>query len=144
MTFILDKIAKTANFANWAIIHDIHALHPSHELPSSPASRLKNAFKPVFQQVLEEGVVSITRNRRREVVVMSAELYDQIIVELASRDPLEVLRKDYDPRFAKQQTDEAKGAFQKRLMLHPKSLARRQSHRRVNNGSADPLRSSGC
>lgn len=94
------------------ITHDIHALQPSQELPSAPASKLKNAFKPVFQQVLKDGAVSITRNRRREAVVMSAELYDQIIAELASRDPLEVLRKEYEVRFAAMQTDEAKAAYE--------------------------------
>jgi len=92
--------------------YDIHALHPSEELPSSPASKLKNAFKPVFEQVLKNGAVSITRNRRREAVVMSAELYDQIIAELASRDPLEVLRKDYDARFAAMQAGPAREAYQ--------------------------------
>jgi prevent-host-death family protein len=91
-------------------------------LPSSPASKLKNAFKPVFQQVLKEGAVSITRNRRREAAVMSAELYDQIIAELASRDPLEVLRKDYDARFATLQTDEARKAFQDAFDASPEEL----------------------
>jgi prevent-host-death family protein len=111
-----------ANMAIMPIAYDIHALHPSQELPTSPASRLKNAFKPVFQQVLKEGAVSITRNRRREAVVMSAELYDQIIAELASRDPLEVLRKDYDARFAAMQNDEAQQAFQDAFDASPDEL----------------------
>lgn len=106
------------------ITFDLHALHPSQELPSSPASKLKNAFKPVFQQVLKDGAVSITRNRRREAVVMSAELYDQIIAELASRDPLEVLRKDYDARFAAMQTDEAREAFQDAFDASPEELGK--------------------
>lgn len=100
-----------ANIAFMTTAYDLHALHPSQELPSSPASKLKNAFKPVFQQVLREGAVSITRNRRREAVVMSAELYDQIIAELAARDPLEALRRDYDACFAAMQTGEAREAF---------------------------------
>jgi len=107
-----------------AIGYDIHGLPPSQELPTSPASRLKNAFKPVFQQVLKEGAVSITRNRRREAVVMSAELYDQIIAELASRDPLEVLRKDYDARFAAMQNDEAQQAFQDAFDASPDELGK--------------------
>lgn len=117
-------MAKIANIAIMPITYDIHALHPSRELPSSPASRLKNAFKPVFQQVLKDGAVSITRNRRREAVVMSAELYDQIIAELASRDPLEVLRKDYDARFAAMQTDEAREAFQDAFDAPPEELGK--------------------
>ena len=113
-----------ANIAIMPIVYDIHALHPSQELPSSPASKLKNAFKPVFQQVLKDGAVSITRNRRREAVVLSAELYDQIIAELASRDPLETLRKDYNARIAAMQTVEAREAFQDAFDASPVELGK--------------------
>lgn len=111
-----------ANIAIMPITIDVHALHPSQELPTSPASTLKNSFKPVFQQVLKDGAVSITRNRRREAVVMSVELYDQIIAELKNRDPLEVLRKDYDARFAAMQTDGAREAFQDAFDASPEEL----------------------
>lgn len=105
-------------------IYDIHALHPSQELPSSPASKLKNAFKPVFQQVLRDGAVSITRNRKREAILLSAELYDQIVSELALRDPLEVLRNDYDARFAAVQTDKAQEAYQSAFDASPEDLGK--------------------
>ena len=101
---------------------DIHSLLPSQELPSSPASKLKNAFKSVFQQALQEGAVSITRNRKREAVVLSAELYDRIIAELAARDPLEVLRQDYDARFTAMQTDVAQEAFESAFDASPEAL----------------------
>lgn len=113
-----------AIIALMAYIHDIHGLPSARELSSSPASKLKNAFKPVFQQVLKEGAVSITRNRKREAVVLSAELYDQIIAELAARDPLEVLRRDYDARFAAQQTDEARKALQDAFDASPEELGK--------------------
>ena len=113
-----------AKLANMPVRHDVHALHPSQDLPASPASMLKNAFKPVFQQVLKDGAVSITRNRRREAVVMSVELYDQIIAELTSRDPLEVLRKEYDARFASQQNDEAREALQDAFDASPEALGK--------------------
>lgn len=92
--------------------YNLHSLHPSKELPSSPASELKNAFKGVFNQALQNGAVSITRNRKREAILLSAELYDQMIAEIAARDPLEALRKDYDARFAAMQTDKAKAGYQ--------------------------------
>lgn len=111
-----------ANIAKMAILHDVHSLQLSKELPSSPASKLKNAFNPVFQQALREGAVSITRNNRREAVVMSAELYDQIVVELASRDPLEVLRKEYNARFAATQTAETREAFESAFNASPQEL----------------------
>ena len=104
--------------------YDIHALHPSKELPSSPASQLKNAFKGVYQQALDTGAVSITRNREREAILLSAKLYDQIIAELAARDPLEVLRKDYDARFATMQTDGAQKAYQDAFDATPEDLGK--------------------
>jgi len=113
-----------ANFAIMPSTYDIHALHPSKELPSSPATQLKNAFKPVFQQVLKTGAVSITRNRKREAILLSAELYDQIIAELAARDPLEVLRRDYDARFAKMQTETAQKAYQDAFDASPEELGK--------------------
>ncbi len=113
-----------ANIAIMSAAYDIHALHPSQDLPSSPASKLKNAFKPVFQQVLKDGAVSITRNRKREAILLSAELYDQIIAELAARDPLEVLRKDYDAHFAAMQNDKAKKAYESAFDASPEDLGK--------------------
>ena len=113
-----------ANIAIMPAIHDIHALHPSRELPSSAASELKNAFKGVYQQALELGAISITRNRKREAILLSAELYDQIIDELAARDPLEALRKDYDARFASMQTDKAQKAYEDAFGASPNKLGK--------------------
>ena len=115
-------MTKMANMAKMTSTYNIHALPASPQLASSPASKLKNAFKPVFQEVLKEGAVSITRNRRREAVVMSAELYDQIIAELAARDPLEVLRKEYDARFAAMQSEQAREAYRDAFDTSPEEL----------------------
>lgn len=117
-------MAKMANIAIMPITYDVHALHSSQELPTSPASKLKNSFKPVFQQVLKDGAVSITRNRRCEAVILSSELYDQIIAELASRDPLEMLRMDYDARFTAMQSDEAQDALQDAFDASPEELGK--------------------
>jgi PHD/YefM family antitoxin component YafN of YafNO toxin-antitoxin module len=113
-----------ANNAIMSAIQDIYSLHPSRELPSSAASELKNAFKSVYRRALESGAVSITRNRKREAILLSAELYDQIIAELASRDPLEVLRKDYDARFASMQTQKAQTAYDDAFDASPEELGR--------------------
>jgi PHD/YefM family antitoxin component YafN of YafNO toxin-antitoxin module len=111
-----------AKFAFMSIIYDLHTLHLSQELPVAPASDLKNAFKRVFQQVVLSGPVSITRNRKREAILLPADLYDQIIRELASRDPLEVFRKEYDARFAAMQSDEAQEAYEDAFSASPDEL----------------------
>lgn len=113
-----------ANVADMAINYDIHALHTSEELPTSPASELKNSFKGVFQQALQVGAVSITRNRKREAILLSAELYDQIIAELAARDPLEDLRKDYDARFEVMQAGKAQAAYEDAFDTLPEELGK--------------------
>lgn len=104
--------------------HTIHTLHPSKELDSSPASELKNAFRRVFQQALKAGAVSITRNRKREAILLSAELYDQIVTELAARDPLKTLRKDYDTRFHSMQSNESKAAYENAFIASPEELGK--------------------
>lgn len=93
------------------VTHDIYTLQPSGKLPSSTASELKNGFKGVIQQALQ-GAIGITRNSKREAVLLSAELYDQIVAELTARDPLEALRKDYDARFTAMQTDVSKVSYE--------------------------------
>ena len=105
-------------------IYDIHGLHPSKSLPTSAASELKNAFKGVFNQVLKGGAVSITRNRKREAILLSVELYDQIVEELAARDPLEILRKDYDKRFATMQTNKAQAGYERAFGASPDELGK--------------------
>lgn len=107
-----------------AISYDLRALHTADELPTSPASDLKNSFKGVFQQALQTGAVSITRNRKREAILISAELYDQIISELAARDPLKVLRKSYDVRFEAMQAEKAQAAYEDAFDTSPEELGR--------------------
>ncbi len=107
-----------------AIDYDIHSLHMSEELPTSPASELKNSFKGVFQRALRVGAVSITRNRKREAILLSAEVYDRIIAELAARDPLEALRNDYEARFETMQTEKARAAYEDALDSSPEGLGK--------------------
>ncbi|MBC2603942.1 hypothetical protein [Puniceicoccus vermicola] len=113
-----------AIFAIMASTYNLHALHPSQDLPTSSASQLKNAFKGVYELALDAGAVSITRNRKREAILLSAQLYDQMIAELAARDPLEVLRKDYDTRFAGMQTESARQAYDDAFEASPTELGK--------------------
>lgn len=113
-----------ANIVIMSKSYNLYSLHPSQELASAPATELKNAFKGVFNQVLQHGAVSITRNRKREAILLSADLYDQMIAEIAGRDPLETLRKDYDARFAAMQTDKAKAGYEDAFNASPADLGK--------------------
>jgi prevent-host-death family protein len=108
----LDLKSIKANIAIMSKSYNLYNLHPSQDLASAPASELKNAFKGVFNQAMQNGAVSITRNRKREAILLSAELYDQMITEIVGRDPLETLRKDYEARFSAMQTDKAKTGYE--------------------------------
>jgi prevent-host-death family protein len=107
-----------------ATTYNLYSLPASRELEDAPASDLKNKFKGVYQKVLQSGPVSITRNRRREAILLTAELYDQMIVELATRDPLKVLREEYDTRFAAMQTNEAHEAYERAFGATPEDLGK--------------------
>ena len=103
---------------------DVHSLQPSDRLSSAPASELKNAFKGVFQRVLETGAVSVSRHGKREAVLLSAELYDGLIADLAERDPLNTLRREYNARFAAVQSDRARAAYEDAFDSSPEELGR--------------------
>ncbi|MBC2593510.1 type II toxin-antitoxin system Phd/YefM family antitoxin [Ruficoccus amylovorans] len=112
------------NIAIMPAIHDIHTLHRSKSLPAAPASDLKNAFKSVYQKVLQSGPVTITRSRKPEAILLPVELYDQMIEELAARDPLEVFRKEYEARFAKMQSGKAQKAYEDAFNAPPDELGK--------------------
>ncbi|MFA5257079.1 MAG: hypothetical protein WC360_02920 [Opitutales bacterium] len=107
-----------------ATIYNLYALPTSRELADAPASDLKNKFKGVYQMAIQSGPVGITRNRKREAILLSVELYDQMIVELAARDPLKTLREEYDARFATMQTDAAHEAYEKAFSASPEELGK--------------------
>ncbi|MEM8867004.1 MAG: hypothetical protein AAGC73_01930 [Verrucomicrobiota bacterium] len=94
-----------------SVIRDVHTLPTSSELPTSAASTLKNAFKSVYGRALELGAISITRNRKSEMVMLPVEVYDQIVAELKETDPLNVLRREYDSIFESMQSDAATQAY---------------------------------
>jgi len=107
-----------------AIAQDIYSLVQSPELPTSPASELKNAFKNVFQQALQTGPVSITRNRKREAILLSADLYDKMVAEIAARDPLVFLQKEYEAFYQEMQTEKAAEAYEHLYNATPEQLGR--------------------
>ena len=102
-----------------SVIHDIYQLRPSEELPSSPATMLKNTFKKVYTQADQSGAVSITRSRKREYVMLSVGTYDRLLAGLKERDPLNTLRKEYDIMFESVQSDGASAAYDEALNASP-------------------------
>lgn len=117
-------MAKIADKVNMATAYNLYSLPASRELEDAPASELKNKFTGVYQKAIRSGPISITRNRRREAILLPTELYDQMIAELAARDPLKVLREEYDTRFAAMQTDEAHEAYERAFNATPDELGK--------------------
>lgn len=117
-------MAKMAILDNMTSKQDLYSLHPSKELPTAPTSNLKNEFKSVFDTMMQSGPVSITRNRKREAILLPAELYDRIVKELEAKDPLKQLRAEYDNRFSKMQTADTQSAYEDAFAASPQELGR--------------------
>ncbi|MFZ5722653.1 MAG: hypothetical protein ACOY33_03230 [Pseudomonadota bacterium] len=70
-------------------------LEHSVDLPAATSSDIKSEGWPALvRKVYASGLMAITTNRRREVVVMEAEVYDRLVDELTS------LRKVAHPSIA--------------------------------------------
>ena len=117
-----DLIAIKSNIANMQTEHDLYSLDTSQKLPSAPASILKNAFKNVFETMSRSGPISITRNRRREAILLPADLYDRMVKEIESKDPLKLLHTEFEARFSKMQNSVAQQAYVEAFNATPEEL----------------------
>lgn len=108
-----------------AIKQSVYTLPSSDKLKNSSSTMLKNKFKEVFSQ-LESGVaaLAITRNSKKDGVLISAELYDAMVSELSRLDPLNALREEYDRRFENAQSDEATSAYDVAFNSTPEQLGK--------------------
>jgi|GEM_PF-3176358 len=85
---------------------------------------LKNNFKVVFDLGTHETGVCITRNNKRDAVLLNAKLYDAMVARLAEHDPLISLKKEYDAIFSKAQSDKAGKAYDAAFRASPEALGK--------------------
>jgi prevent-host-death family protein len=67
---------------------------------SRPASDVKGHWRDIVDEVNANGEVVVTNYNRPEVVVVSMERYAKLRKDAAARDPLAVLRNEFDRELA--------------------------------------------
>lgn len=99
-----------------------HVLHPiqGHTVESLSSTRTQNEFGAVLDRVLRGTVVEITKHEKPSAVLLSIEVFEQLLSERV--DPLESLRARFDERFARMQTPAAKAGVKALFSAGPEQL----------------------
>lgn len=70
------------------------------DIPVHPASAVKNGWSRIVQDAVRNGEVIVTNHSRPEVVVMDVANYADLMRRVRAKDPLKVLKADFECRFA--------------------------------------------
>ena len=70
------------------------------DTPVHPASAVKNGWSRIVESAVRHGEVIVTNHSRPEVIVIDVAVYADLVRRAQANDPLEVLRADFDRRFA--------------------------------------------
>ena len=92
------------------------------DVPAVAATRLKNEFGAVLEQVLRGGAVAITRHDAPKAVLVSYDEF-QSLIKARSHD-LNDLSAEYDVLLARMQTPRAKKAMENAFFAPPTALGR--------------------
>jgi antitoxin Phd len=92
------------------------------DVPSVPATRAKNEFGLVLEQVLQGGAVAITRHDTPKAVLVSYEEFKALIKDRAPS--LNDLRAEYDVLLAGMQTPRARKGMDAAFNATPVQLGR--------------------
>ncbi|HSY47493.1 MAG TPA: type II toxin-antitoxin system prevent-host-death family antitoxin [Thermoanaerobaculia bacterium] len=91
---------------------------------SRPASDVKGHWRDIVDEVNANGEVVVTNYNRPEVVVVSMERYAKLRKDAAARDPLTVLRDEFDREFAALRQPDAPKKLRKVFASTPAAMAR--------------------
>ncbi|MEO7148745.1 MAG: type II toxin-antitoxin system prevent-host-death family antitoxin [Rhodanobacteraceae bacterium] len=70
------------------------------DTPVHSASAVKNGWSRIVEGAVRHGEVIVTNHSRPEVVVVDVGVYADLVRRIQAKDPLEILRADFDHRFA--------------------------------------------
>ena len=104
------------------------------DLPDISASDLKNKFSEVVRRAAREPV-AITRHKRREFVILTAQQYDEL--QQTRLAPLKNLATDFDQMVARMNTPKdraARGRFFKATAVKPSAGLVKLKKQRANAG----------
>jgi prevent-host-death family protein len=92
------------------------------DVPSIPATRLKNEFGTVFDQAMRDGAVAITRHDTPRAVLISYEEFESLAK--ARSTPLEDRRAQFDALLGRMQTPAARKGMEVAFNATPAELGR--------------------
>lgn len=92
------------------------------DVPSVAATRLKNEFGTVLEQVIRSGAVAITRHDTTKVVVLSYDEFQSLVK--AQSHSLNDLSAEYDTLLARMQTSAARKGMAAAFNATPAELGR--------------------
>ena len=92
------------------------------DIPSVPATRLKNEFGTVFEQAIRGGAVAITKHDTARAILISVEEFEALVGE-HSRS-LDALSGQFDGLLARMQTPAAKKGVAAAFNASPQALGR--------------------
>jgi antitoxin Phd len=92
------------------------------DIPSVPATRLRNEFGTIFEQAVRSGAVAITKHDTTRAILISVEEFEALVGE-RSRS-LDELSGQFDGLLARMQTFAAKKGMAAAFNASPKALGR--------------------
>lgn len=92
------------------------------QLPSVSATDIKNAFASVWDRMIAEGAIAITRHEKPKAVLVSVERFEELV--RSGRPALDQLTEEFDALLAGMQSAKAKRGLAKAFKAEPAELGR--------------------
>ncbi len=99
-------------------------VHVGQNMARRSASEVKARWRDIVAEAKERGEVVITNFDRPEVVVLSMDRYDALKRQAAAKDPLAVLRQEFDRQLAPLRERGAAAKLRKAFAATPARLAK--------------------
>jgi prevent-host-death family protein len=91
-------------------------------LPSVSATDIKNAFASVWDRMLAEGAIAITKHEKPKAVLVSIERFEELI--RSNRSALDQLTEEFDDLLTGMQSAKAKRGMAEAFKANPAQLGR--------------------
>jgi prevent-host-death family protein len=92
------------------------------QLPSVSATDIKNAFASVWDRMIAEGAVAITKHEKPKAVLLSVERFEELV--RSSRPALDQLTEEFDSLLAGLQSTKARRGMASAFKAGPDELGR--------------------
>jgi len=92
------------------------------KLPSVAATDIKNAFASVWERMMAEGAIAITRHEKPKTVLVSIERFEELV--RSSRPALDQLTEEFDDLLAGMQTTKARRGMAAAFKASPIQLGK--------------------